>query len=157
MIAPFRPHPLCYTPSGKNAPCLEPLFANSRSDEAVSLVWLASRQGSAPHGKPMQPSTGSVPAKKNQLWRDNRFYELKLSELYGHMCEWLMLSWRLHRNKKMRLRRDKRRRLHSLGYLSIKMTIKIKCAHDHHDLCVKGWIKCFADSQIDDSLYKLFI
>jgi hypothetical protein len=39
--------------------------------------------------------------------------------------------------------------------LSTKMTTKIKCAHDCHDLCVKRWIKYLGDRQIDDSLYKL--
>jgi hypothetical protein len=41
--------------------------------------------------------------------------------------------------------------------LSIKMTTKIKYAHDHYDLCVNGWIKCLADNQIDNSLYNLSI
>jgi hypothetical protein len=31
--------------------------------------------------------------------------------------------------------------------LSIKMTTKIKCAHDHHDLWVKGWIKCLTEDK----------
>jgi hypothetical protein len=34
---------------------------------------------------------------------------------------------------------------------------KMKCTHDHHDLCVKGWIKCLVDRQTDESLYKLSI
>jgi hypothetical protein len=35
---------------------------------------------------------------------------------------------------------------------SIKMATKIKCAHDHHDLCVKESIKCLADRQTDEPL-----
>jgi Na+/pantothenate symporter len=38
-----------------------------------------------------------------------------------------------------------------------KMATKIKCAHDHHDLCVKGSIKCLADRQTDEPLYKLSV
>jgi hypothetical protein len=32
------------------------------------------------------------------------------------------------------------------------MATKIKCAHDHHDLCVKESIKCLADRQTDEPL-----
>jgi hypothetical protein len=38
-----------------------------------------------------------------------------------------------------------------------KMATKIKCVHDHHDLCAKGSIKCLADKQTDQPLYKLSV
>jgi len=41
-------------------------FGTGVSDEAFSLIWLSSRQGSGLHEKPMPPSTGSAPA-ENQV------------------------------------------------------------------------------------------
>jgi hypothetical protein len=41
--------------------------------------------------------------------------------------------------------------------LGTKIATKIKCAYDHHGLCVIWWIKCLTDGQINDSLYKLSI
>jgi len=37
------------------------------------------------------------------------------------------------------------------------MATKSNYVLDHYDLFVKGWIKYFADSQTDDTLYNLSI
>jgi hypothetical protein len=38
--------------------------------------------------------------------------------------------------------------LHIISQLSTKMTTKINFSHDHHDLCVKGLIKCLTNRRL---------